>query len=275
MKSSILCSSVSVGVTGSLFQCTAADLATKNPDTLSPDLSVGEAHEWLATNEYDVAPVVTDAGPQGYADIEVLSDAPSEATLESHLSTISLSNIIGSDAAFGDVLTALYETPRYFLGGRNEVTGILTRADLNKSPAYIHLFDRLSTLEERLTELIIKQEIDWKTTVSFDDDTIKAIGKRYQRAQQANIDLAEIHYAQFSTLTRIVSESESCWRACGFSSPGSASRQLNELRKLRNAVAHSNLVLETTSDGVLEQGRTVSDLEQIYRTLQQCLAELG
>jgi CBS domain-containing protein len=262
-------------VTGSLFQCTAADLATKNPDTLSPDLSVGEAHEWLATNEYDVAPVVTDAGPQGYADIEVLSDAPSEATLESHLSTISLSNIIGSDAAFGDVLTALYETPRYFLGGRNEVTGILTRADLNKSPAYIHLFDRLSTLEERLTELIIKQEIDWKTTVSFDDDTIKAIGKRYQRAQQANIDLAEIHYAQFSTLTRIVSESESCWRACGFSSPGSASRQLNELRKLRNAVAHSNLVLETTSDGVLEQGRTVSDLEQIYRTLQQCLAELG
>ena len=161
-------------MTGSLFQCTAADLATKNLETLSPDLSVGEAHEWLATNEYDVAPVVTDAGPQGYADIEVLSDAPSEAILESHLSTISLSNIIGSDAAFGDVLTALYETPRYFLGGRNEVTGILTRADLNKSPAYIHLFDRLSTLEERLTELIIKQEIDWKTTASFDDDTIKA-----------------------------------------------------------------------------------------------------
>ena len=100
------------------------------------------------------------------------------------------------------------------------------------------------------------------------------LGKRHQRAQQANIDLAEIHYAQFSTLTRIVSESESCWRACGFSSPGSASRQLNELRKLRNAVAHSNLILETTNDGVLEQGRTVSDLEQIYQTLQQCLTEL-
>lgn len=275
MKSSILCSSVLVGVTGSLFQCTAADLATKNPDTLSPDLSVGEAHEWLAANEYDVAPVVTDVEPQGYADIEVLSDAPSEATLESHLSTISLSNIIGSDAAFGDVLTALYERPRYFLGGRNEVTGILTRADLNQSPAYIHLFDRLSTLEEQLTELISKQEIDWKKTVSFDDDTIKAIGKRHQRAQQANIDLAEIHYAQFSTLTRIVSESESCWRACGFSSPGSARRQLDDLRKLRNAVAHSNLVLETTSDGVIEQGRTVSDLEQIYRTVHQCLATLG
>ena len=62
---------------------------------------------------------------------------------------------------------------------------------------------------------------------------------------------------------------------CGFSSAHRVGSRLDDLCGLRNAVAHSNRVLETTNDGLLEAGRTIGTLQQTYRTLEACLSELG
>lgn len=256
------------------YHCTAQDLATANPETRAPSTTVSATLQWLKANGYDVAPVVDDGTPVGYVDIADLKDAPSEDSIADHTRTISLERVISVDATFDEVLSALYEAPFYFLGGQNRVTGILTRADINKPSATIHLFDRISLLEERFRALIETHAPDWKETVSVDQNVLDDIEDRHRDAQEANLELAEIHYAQFSTLVTIISDTEACWMACGFSSAHRAGSQLDDLRKLRNAVAHSNRVLENTNDGLMEAGRTIAVLQQTYQTLESCLTEL-
>jgi hypothetical protein len=258
-----------------LYQCTAGDLATQAVDTIPVDWSVAEAHEWLSENGYDVSPVVDGEQPVGFVEIDELSSGPDGASVSEHLRSITLEEIISTDADFGRVLSALYDSGFYFLGGRNQVTGILTRADLNTSPAYIHLYDRLSLLEEALRDLILIEAPDWKRNdeIDFHRDEIPNIERRYQKAESANIALNEIHYAQFSTLQKIVATIEPCWQACGFSSGDAAERNLSDVTDVRNAVAHSNLLIENTGQGLMD-GRTVTTVLDAYETIEACIAEL-
>ena len=100
------------------------------------------------------------------------------------------------------------------------------------------------------------------------------IEERHADARRANIELDEVHYAQFSTLATIVSSIEDCWDACGFSSDHRASSQLDDLTDLRNSVAHSQLIVQHTGEG-LGQGRTIGTVEQTYATLTDCLDALS
>lgn len=255
-----------------LYQCTADDLATKGVDAVPIDWSTGEAHEWLAENRYDVAPVVDGGQPSGFVDMDDVAEVPEDASVAEHAREITLEEIISTDAPFGDVLSALYDQGYYFLGGRNEVTGILTRADLNKSPASIHLYDRLSVLEEALREVIQEEAPDWKQAETIDlyRDEVQEIKRRYQQAQSANISLAEIHYAQFSTVAKIIAGAESCWQTCGFESGDAADRALRDITDVRNAIAHSNLLVENTDEGLME-GRTVGSVLDAYEEIQGVL----
>lgn len=258
-----------------LYQCTAADLATKQVETVPGGRSVEAAYEWLADKGYDVAPVVEDDQPVGYLSIDNRPDQSDSASVSGHTQAITLEKIISTDAKFGSVLAALYDRSFYFLGGRNRVTGILTRADLNTSPAYIHLYDRLTLLEEGFRELITVHAPDWIENEEIDlyADERDAIEQRYQRAQSANIALAKVHYAQFSTLVKVISAVEPCWTACDFASEDAAERALSDVTDVRNAVAHSNLLIENTGQGLME-GRTVGTLLDVYETIQACIDAL-
>lgn len=258
-----------------LYQCTAGDLATDEVDTQPVGRTVTDAVQWLTEHGYDVSPIVDEGKPAGYVTLEGLSEAPDMDSLSDHSRAITLEEIISTDATFGEALSALYEEPFYFLGGRNRVTGILTRADLNTSPAYIHLYDRLSLMEKAFRDLIAEEAPDWKANDEIDlyQDEIDEIERRFQRAQNANIELDEIHYAQFSTLAKIVSSVEDCWDRSGFRSSGGAERALEDVTSLRNSIAHSNLVIENTGDGLME-GRTVGTLMDAYETIENCLEAL-
>jgi uncharacterized protein YciU (UPF0263 family) len=256
-----------------LYDCTAGDLATRSIASQSLDATVAESTDWLESEGFDVAPVIDGETVVGYAELEDLQDATADDQIGEHTNPVTLEEIISTDATFDEVLSALYEAPFYFLGGRNRLTGILTRADLNTSPAMIHLFDRITLLEERFRDLICDEAPDWKDRVPLDPDIVDGIVERHADARRSNIELDEIHYAQFSTLATIISNIEACWDACGFSSDHRASSQLDDLTKLRNSVAHSQLIVQHTGEG-LGKGRTIGTVEQTYMTLTDCLDAL-
>jgi len=256
-----------------LYDCTAGDLATRSIASQSLDATVAESTDWLESEGFDVAPVIDGETVVGYAELEDLQDATADDQIGEHTNPVTLEEVISTDATFDEVLSALYEEPFYFLGGRNRLTGILTRADLNTSPAMIHLFDRITLLEERFRDLICDEAPDWKDRVPLDPDIVDGIVERHADARRSNIELDEIHYAQFSTLATIISNIEACWDACGFSSDHRASSQLDDLTKLRNSVAHSQLIVQHTGEG-LGKGRTIGTVEQTYMTLTDCLDAL-
>jgi len=256
-----------------LYVCTAGDLATRSIASQSPDATVTATTDWLESEGYDVAPVIDGETVVGYVELDHLQDAAADDQIAAHTNPVTLEEIISTDATFDEVLSALYESPFYFLGGRNRLTGILTRADLNTSPALIHLFDRITLLEERFRALILDEAPDWKERISLDPNIVEDIEERHADARQSNIELDEIHYAQFSMLATIISNIEVCWDACGFSSDHRASSQLDDLTELRNSVAHSQLIVQHTGEG-LGKGRTIGKVEQTYTTLTDCLEAL-
>jgi len=249
-----------------LYVCTAGDLATRSIASQSPDATVAATTDWLESEGYDVAPVIDGETVVGYVELDHLQDAAADDKIAAHTNPVTLEEIISTDATFDEVLSALYEAPFYFLGGRN-------RLDLNTSPALIHLFDRITLLEERFRELILDEAPDWKERVSLDPNIVEYIEERHADARQSNIELDEIHYAQFSTLATIISNIKVCWDACGFSSDHRASSQLDDLTELRNSVAHSQLIVQHTGEG-LGKGRTIGKVEQTYTTLTDCLDAL-
>jgi hypothetical protein len=182
--------------------------------------------------------------------------------------------MISGDTSFAESLAALIEEPVYFLGGHNRITGVLTRADLNTAPARMYLFDRITYLEEHLRELISAEVSEWRQT-PVSSDEIEGIEDRYADAKAANVELSEIHYAQFSTLRTIVSSVEDCWQACGFSTRGKAQSRLHDITELRNDVAHANLFVENTdSDEFLSSGRTTENLYTLLNDIKQILDSL-
>lgn len=257
-----------------LYDCDAGDLATRSVESLDPDEKVGEVSEWLEEQGFDVAPVVEDQTVVGYVEAESLPKDLPEDPVRAHTNPVTIEEIISSDASFEETLSALYDAPFYFLGGRNQLTGILTRADVNHSPARIHLFDRITLLEERFRALIRDVVPKWKDEVPISPGVVDDIEERHDQAQRSNIDLEEIHYAQFSTLVTIVAEVDECWKACGFNRGHRASSQLDDLTQLRNDVAHSNQIVQNTEGG-LGGGRTIGIVEQTYSTLTSCLDSLA
>jgi hypothetical protein len=257
-------------MTDELYQCTARRLATPHPEAVDLSDTVAEAREWFQQKGYDFAPVLETGNPVGYVGVERLAEADDDKPVKRVLKNIQLQHIISSDATFDDILTGLEEQFFYFLGGKNQVTGILIRADVNTSPAQIHLFDRISLVERELRNLIDDVAPDWKADVYFPEDVEKEIDKRHTKAKEANVELSKIHYAGFSALENIVTEYEECWRACGYNKDHKAGSDLDKIRKLRNDVAHSNLILQTTSDEYRTQGRSIRDLIKIYEALTNC-----
>jgi hypothetical protein len=257
-----------------LYNCTAAELATHSVDHLQHDTAPSEAAAWLDQHGYDAAPIYAGDNPIGFIHTDdVTPDADSD-TLDDHLTPLTIDHMISGDATFPATLDALIKQPVYFLGGHNHVNGILTRADLNTAPARIYLFDRITSLEEHLRELIIDKAPNWKNTpvtVNELDD----IEDRYEDAKTANVALDEIHYAQFSTLETIVTSVKDCWETCGFSTDGAASSRLHEVTELRNDVAHANLLVENTdSNDFLSSGRTTENLLDTLNTITNVLTHL-
>jgi len=257
-----------------LYDCTAAELATSPVEHLPRDTTPSDAATWLDRNGYDAAPVYDDDDPVGFLHVNDVTTEDDGDSLDDHLTPLTIEYMISGDAMFPAVLSALIESPVYFLGGHNHVSGVLTRADLNTAPARIYLFDRITYLEEHFRELILDTAPNWKNTPVTVEE-LDAIESRYEDAQVANVALEEIHYAQFSTLETIVTNVESCWDACGFTTKGAADSRLHEITELRNDVAHANLLVENTdSDRFLNTGRTTENLSTTLETIDHMLTHL-
>lgn len=256
---------------------TARAIATPDPTTRPISASAGETATWLQEQGFDSAPVVDDDDrPVGYVTVAATQEADSDDPLEAVVSPLTIEVLISGDTSFEMVLDALYEQPFYYLGDRDRISGILARADLNSEPVYRHLFTQLSRLEHAFRACITEHAPDWReTTPGLSGDTLDDIDRRREQAARANIELDPIHYAQFSTLKRIVANNEACWEACGFTAGHQAGSRLDKVVELRNDIAHSRPIIQNTNRGIGESGRTITELGERYNRIQALQAELA
>jgi hypothetical protein len=251
--------------------CTAGDIATANPEACPAD-DVSTAADWLTERDYDSAPVFEEGRPTGYVTRDAAEAASPDTSLTEITELLTVNVLIARDAPLDAVLEALYDRPFYYLADRNQVTGILTRADLNTEPVYQHLYTRLSRLEQIFRNIVSEYVPDWRDSTPLHPDILESIDDRLADAKDAGVALDPIHYAQFSTLVTIIGHSDGASQALGFDAGDQASSQLDPITDLRNDVAHSTPIIQNTDRGLTESGRTITHLLDQYQLIEELLA---
>lgn len=252
-------------------ECTASDLATTDLFKIEATDTCDVTHEQLTERGYDVAPVIENDEPLGFVRATDCQETSSSTTVSEHTVTLTLSHLIAPDAAFETVLTALYEQPRYFIASQNNVAGILTRADLNSQAARRHLFTYISLFEHTARELIRAHVPEWHEETLIDQEKIERTRRKRNAAAANNADLPLIHYASLSTINTVLTATDQCWKALGFNSDDRASKILDDIRRLRNDVVHSNPIIQSTSRDAVARGRTITELLDTYQQLRQLI----
>lgn len=251
--------------------CTAGDIATANPEVCPAD-DITTAANWLTERDYDSAPVSEDGRPSGYVTRDATEAASPDTSLAEITEPLTVDVLIAGDSSLDTVLEALYDRPFYYLADRNQVTGVLTRADLNTEPVYQHLYTKLSQLEQAFRKTIQKHVPDWRDTTPIHPDVLDDIDERLADAKDAGVALDPIHYAQFSTLVTIIGNSDAASQALDFDAGHQASSQLDPIKDLRNDVAHSTPIIQNTDRGLTESGRTITHLLDQHQLIEELLA---
>jgi CBS domain-containing protein len=271
-------------VFGEQERVTVRELMTADPERVSAGASVGDVHEWLTEKGYTATPVARDDPPHLYVTRADLADALPGATDEPvhrHAERVGLEDLVAPDAEFGELLTQLEERPVYFVGWHGDVVGVVTRSDLNKPAAHAFLYTRVGELEMRLRDLV-DAEADWEgplaTEPARDHDGCEteydAVLEAYEAYEDADIQLRQIDYTTFYQL-------QNCLRACPeaverlpFADTESADAAIDDVRTLRNQVAHYGNVVHVVDAEMLRSGRNVHELSELYARTEETLDAL-
>ncbi|WP_227134786.1 CBS domain-containing protein [Halorubellus salinus] len=246
---------------------TARALMTPDPDLYDPTTPIAEAYLDLVYNDYDAAPVDSpneNAPPEGYISRAAIRTQDG-GTAQDHLQSFSSEVLIDPDTGIREVIQRLTETRFIFVGSESDIRGIITRFDLNRLPVYLYLFDCFSEFEIGLRRLIRTTVPDW--------DTIQTVSIATRPEESVFSD--RIACGKLGDLIDIVTEAgvEKEIR----SDINGADITLNDIKNLRNHVAHYNPIIHTMSDSSTAEdvARGARQLDKELAFLHDCNAGLN
>jgi CBS domain-containing protein len=263
---------------------TVRELMTRNPEAAPVGATVADVHDWLDDRGYTAAPLARDDPPYVYVARERLASVREDCgddPVYEHADRIDLSTLLSPDLGFEDLLVELEAEPFYFVGWHGEVAGIVTRSDLNKPAAHAFLYTRIGELEMRLRDLV-DAEANWQGTLSVlqrdgagDDTEYDAVRDEFEAYADADLQLREIDYTTFWQLQQAARESDAVVDVLGYADGDDLAAVLDDVRELRNQVAHYGNVVHHMGTELLDSGRNVHELEATYAELAGLLDALA
>jgi CBS domain-containing protein len=147
--------------------------------------------------------------------------------------------ILKESAPLSDLVLALNAVPYLFVNFLGEISGIVTRADLDDPPVRMWLFGLITLIEMRFATIIdLNLEGDsWQKYLS-NSRLEKAIALQAERRRR-NQDPDLIDCLQFSDKGQIIIRDENLRKQIGFASRRRGSEAIKNLEKLRNNLAHA------------------------------------
>jgi hypothetical protein len=170
-----------------------------------------------------------------------------EGECREYFQTFDISDLISDSTPLVNVLTILRDKQRVFLLSGNSVTGIITRADLQKPPFRILLFGLVSLLEIHLSYLVRKfyTEASWKKTLSKTRILNAKKLLKQRKARNENIDLMDC--LQFCDKRDLVTAHSEIRQVLGLKSKNKGKELLKNMETLRDKLAHSQDIVKATT----------------------------
>ena len=211
-----------------------------------------EAKPLLASRGFDAVGVKDspDDPVKGF----VLAKELDTGTVGDHLRRFSEQDLVSATIHLPDLLARLEQRERVFVSTRNGVSGIITRADLNKPPVRLYLFGLISLLEMHMQF--------WVAT-EYPDDTWHGVlsERRLEKARGVFADrviadegVTLLDCIQFCDKKNLFAKRHELLRRLNLPPRYKTESLLKDAEDLRNNLAHSqlDLVKGTTWEKVLE-----------------------
>lgn len=203
----------------------------------------------LASRNYDVIGVREGDEVIGYVEREELE----EGTIRDFARLFQTREIIANSTPLMQFLHIFKERKRIFVLEKNEVTQLITGADLQKPPVRMLLFGYITLLEMNLGELISAKLPggSWKSLLS--EGRLNKAEALYQERLAKNEDLDLIECLQISDKMHIILNAPNLKAYFPMSSKREGKRLSNQVRDLRDRIAHSNeLGMDMTWEKIID-----------------------
>ena len=161
--------------------------------------------------------------------------------------SIKAADIIAESTPLIEVLSGLSDRPYFFILNGRQISGIITRADLQKPPVRILIFGIISLLEMHLTFLVRTLFPDEKWREVLKPTRIENAETILQRRKERDeaIDLTDC--LQFADKRDLVLVSEQMQDHLGLKNTEGAKSVLGSIEKIRDKLAHSQDIVSGTT----------------------------
>lgn len=166
-----------------------------------------------------------------------------DGSVQSHLHALSEVTIIDDVVPLQNLLIYLGREPFLFVRSPNEVSAILTWADLNKPIVRIYIFGLISLLEMHLSFWIAQSYVgeSWQGVLTLDRVNLARDVEEKRAALGQELPL--IQCLQMCDKRTLISKSDGIRARLGFASKKDCERFLKDVGKLRDSLAHSQYEL--------------------------------
>lgn len=188
-----------------------------------------------------------------------------------HLLTFGPGTLISESTPLADLFKVFQDQEHIFVLTSTVVSGIVTKADLNKPPARIYLFGLVSLFEMHMSFWIRKEygREGWQNSLSV--GRLNQARELYEDRRRRNQEIDLFDCVQFADKKDLLLRCESLRQTLNIESRNKGDRLLRQAEKLRNSLAHSQQDLTEGS----EWNSIIDAVEWIEKTLESSDAEIG
>jgi hypothetical protein len=175
----------------------------------------------------------------GFVTGYLTSDELGEGPCGQFCHPINDAKILSGNAHLSELVLTLDQVPFLFVKFLGEISGVVTRADLDDPPVRMWLFGLITLIELRFLTLIERRfpETGWEVYLS--PRRLEKAAVLQEERRRRNQDPRKLDCLQFSDKAQIVLRDEQLRQQAGFRSRRRGEQTIKDLEKLRNNLAHS------------------------------------
>ncbi len=217
-------------------------LASFDDDTLFDDV-----HAFMKARDFDVVGIRREGQVVGF----VHRDALGGGSCGQYMRPLHEVAVLKDSDSLLSILKELNRAPFLFVTAFGCVNGIITRADMQKSPVRMWLFGLVTLIEMRCTELIEEHcpANSWKEYLS--EARLQKAEDLLAERSRRNQSLQLLDCLQFSDKGQVIARNEAIRKRTVFPSRRQAEEAIKKLEQLRNNLAHSQDIITSDWDTII------------------------
>jgi hypothetical protein len=218
----------------------ARDIAEPLP-SFDASTPAEEARAMLLEERQSVAGVRKRGWIIGY----LLVDELGEGTCSDYTHPLEDAVVLADSTSLLDLTRSFKESEWVLLRILGEVSGIVTKADLQDPPVRMWLFGMITVIELRFQKMIDEhfEGVEWIRYIS--PARVERARGMLEERHRRNQDSKLVDCLQFSDKAQIIARDEILRQQAGFASRNRADETIKRLEKLRNNLAHAQSIVDT------------------------------